>query len=125
MKNENNVDNEVYDVFGFLPVVNVKKKILTSTNIYSMQMDDEYAANADGDSNYFVYLFNKNRQNEVVEDIFEAKLLDPITYIKNMVDSNSNIFGVIVRKTEKSQFIFKKFIEDIIINDYCNVKEIL
>ncbi len=123
MKTKND-DTKVYDVFGFLPVVDIKKKKLTSIHIYSMQMDEEYAANVDGDSKYFIYLFNKNKQNEVVEDIFEAKLLDPMTYIKNMVKSNANIFGVIVRKTEKSHFVFKKFVNDIIINNHYNVKEI-
>ena len=75
---------------------------------------DEYAngkpidGNSKGDK-YHIALFTKGEDdNPVFNDAFEAILFHPPTYIKQL--EGTGIYGTIVRKTDKSEIWFEKYL---------------
>lgn len=46
-----------------------------------------------------------------IEDNYEAILIDPITYAKQLIDSSVPMYGVIVRKTTESFKFVESYID--------------
>lgn len=59
---------------------------------------------------YHIAFFKYNENDEFVfDDTFEAIFSDPITYVKTL--AGLNLFGCILRKTEKSQKWFDEYVQ--------------
>ncbi len=72
-----------------------------------------------GDKFHIAFFKRDGNGHPVFDEHFEAIFVDPATYVKNFVDSN--LYGCILRKTEKSQEWWKEYLTNAI--NACKVFE--
>ena len=87
----------------------------TDLVISSFRFDDDrnnakpIGGNDTGDKYHVAFFKYNEEENFVFDDTFEAIFSDPITYVKTL--TGSNLFGCILRKTEKSQKWFDEYVQ--------------
>jgi hypothetical protein len=99
-----------YDGFYFQPVSNDDVEI--SYFKYNEDKDRGEKVNGSEMGDIFQIVIWKYSDNSLpaIDDNYEAVLVDPVTYAKQLIDSSVPMYGVIVRKTSESF----KFVESYI-----------
>ena len=103
---------EEYDGIYFLPDDDIEANEDDMKILYWKHQAKSYRESkpVDKGNSYHIAFFKQGKDGRAVyEDSFEAVLYDPATYISNL--HGANCYGCIVRKTEKSEKWFKKYLQ--------------
>jgi hypothetical protein len=111
---EMNVLPNEYDGFFFLPYTTEEESGLKYEFFRLPKKYGESPAllsNSMGDMYHIIFVKESEDGNPEFDDTFCAILADPVTYVNGLV--GANIFGCIVRKTEKSTHWVEEYLTEL------------
>jgi hypothetical protein len=91
-----------YDGFYFQPVANDDVEISYFKFNEDKDRGDKIEGSSLGDLYHIVIWKYSDSSVPFIDDRYEAILIDPITYVNNLLNSTEPMYGVILRKTTES-----------------------